>query len=259
MHIETRDLTKTLGGQQILAGIDLHVDGRHTVGIIGPNGSGKSTLLKCIYRVLEPTAGAVWIDGRDIAGVPVKQTARQVSVVAQHNQIAFDFTVMDVVMMGRAPHKRMLDRDTADDVEIARTSLAAVDMSGFEQRSYLTLSGGEQQRVVMARALTQRTPCLILDEPTNHMDIRYQLQLMTLVRSLGKTVICAVHDLNIAARYCDVLYMLRDGAVVASGSPREVLTPERIHEVYGVRPTLVDDGLGHLHVLYGADALEPRP
>ena len=255
MLIETHDLTKTLGESEILRGIDFSADGRRTIGVIGPNGSGKSTLLKCIYRVLEPSTGAVWLDGCDITALPTKQTARTLAVVAQHNQLSFDFTVMDVVMMGRAPHKRMLDRDTADDFEIARQSLAAVDMAGFEERSYVTLSGGEQQRVILARALTQQTPCLVLDEPTNHMDIRYQLQLMTLVRSLGKTIICAVHDLNIAARYCDHLYVLDAGRVVASGAPRDVLTAELIHKVYGVRPTLVDDERGQLHVLYGADAL----
>lgn len=258
MLIDIRDLTKNLGGSEILRGIDFSAGGQRTIGVIGPNGSGKSTLLKCLYRVLEPTTGAVWLDGRDIAHLPPKQTARALAVVAQHNQLSFDFTVRDVVMMGRAPHKRMLDRDTSEDFEIVRASLEAVDMAGFEERSYTTLSGGEQQRVILARALTQQTPCLVLDEPTNHMDIRYQLRLMSLVRSLGKTIICAVHDLNIAARYCDDLYVLDAGRVVASGAPRDVLTVDLIREVYGVRPTLIDDEHGQLHILYGVDALDVR-
>lgn len=255
MLIETTGLTKTLGGSEILKGIAFQAQGEATIGVIGPNGSGKSTLLKCIYRVLEPTTGAVWIDGRPLTDLPPKQTARQLAVVAQHNHLSFDFTVMDIVMLGRAPHKRMLDRDTGEDYAIARACLAAVDLAGFEERSYVTLSGGEQQRVILARALTQQTPCLVLDEPTNHMDIRYQLQLMTLVRSLGKTVICAVHDLNIAATYCDYLYVLHDGRVVASGEPHTVLTADLIQDVYGVRPTLFHDEHGQLHILYGAGAL----
>ncbi|MFT3875085.1 MAG: ABC transporter ATP-binding protein [Propioniciclava sp.] len=257
MLIETRDLTKTLGGNEILKGIGFEAEGRQTIGVIGPNGSGKSTLLKCIYRVLEPSGGAVWIDGRPITDLPPKQTARQLAVVAQHNHVSFDFTVLDIVMLGRAPHKRMLDRDTGEDYAIARESLAAVNLAGFEERSFATLSGSEQQRVILARALTQQTPCLVLDEPTNHMDIRYQLQLMTLVRSLGKTIVCAVHDLNIAATYCDYLYVLHEGRVVASGEPHAVLTVELIQDVYGVRPTLIHDEHGRLHILYGADALVP--
>ncbi len=258
MHIETKDLTRTLGGNQILKGIDFEAYGHRTIGVIGPNGSGKSTLLKCIYRVLEPTTGAIFIDGEDITKIAPKSSARKLSVVAQHNPVSFDFTVLDVVMMGRAPHKRMLDRDTAEDFRIARASLEAVDLADFEKRSYATLSGGEQQRVILARALTQQTQCLILDEPTNHMDIRHQLQLMTLVRSLGQTIICAVHDLNIAASYCDYLYVLQAGRVVASGVPSQILTAELIHDVYGIWPTLLTDEAGDLHVLYGPHSLGAR-
>ena len=189
------------------------------VGIIGPNGSGKSTLLKCIYRVLKPAAGAVYLDGRELERYTCKESARRLAVVAQHNYYNFDFSVQDVVLMGRAPHKRALDRDSAEDYRIVREALETVGMADFAARSFSTLSGGEQQRVILARALAQQTPCLILDEPTNHLDINYQLQLMDLVRGLNRTVIAAVHDLNMAAMYCDRLYAVKDGEVVGAGTP----------------------------------------
>lgn len=129
--------------------------------------------------------------------------------------------------MGRAPHKRALERDNAEDFRIVAESLETVGMTTFAGRSFSTLSGGEQQRVILARALAQRTPCLILDEPTNHLDIKYQLQLMDLVRGLDRTVIAAVHDLNIAAMYCDRLYAVKDGRIVGQGAPKKLLTPDR--------------------------------
>ena len=139
-----------------------------------------------------------------------------------------------MVRMGRAPHKRALERDTPQDRQTAARALAAVGMAGFETRSFSSLSGGEQQRVILARALVQQTPCLILDEPTNHLDIQYQLGMMDLVRGLGKTVLAALHDLNIAAAYCDWLYALQDGRLVGSGPPRALLTPAFIRRVYKV-------------------------
>ena len=173
MDIRVEALQAVLGGTQILRGVELQVGQRELVGVIGPNGSGKSTLLKCIYRVLKPTGGAVYLDGKRLEGYSYKQSARQVAVLAQHNYYNFDFSVQDVVMMGRAPHKRALERDNARDYQIVAQALETVGMSAFAQRSFSTLSGGEQQRVILARALAQDTPCLILDEPTNHLDIKY--------------------------------------------------------------------------------------
>ena len=235
MDIRVEALQAVLGGTQILRGVELQVGQRELVGVIGPNGSGKSTLLKCIYRVLKPAAGAVYLDGKDLENYSFKQSARRVAVVAQHNYYNFDFTVQDVVLMGRAPHKRALDR---------------VGMAAFAGRSFSTLSGGEQQRVILARALAQDTPCLILDEPTNHLDIKYQLQLMDIVKGLDRTVVAAIHDLNIAAMYCDRLYALKDGEIVAVGTPGEVLTPDFIRRVYEVDARTFTDETGQLHILY---------
>lgn len=250
MEIRASDVRAVLGGSQILRGVDLRAERGELVGVIGPNGSGKSTLLKCIYRVLQPSGGAVYLDGRALSEYSYKASARRVAVVAQHNYYNFDFSVQDVVMMGRAPHKRALDRDNAQDRQMAARALETVGMADFARRSFSTLSGGEQQRVILARALAQDTPCLILDEPTNHLDIKFQLQLMDIVKGLDRTVIAAIHDLNIAAMYCDRLYAVREGGVVASGRPEEVLTPELIRAVYEVEAQVLRDERGGLRIFY---------
>ena len=152
--------------------------------------------------------------------------------------------------MGRAPHKKALERDNARDYEIVEEALKTVGMWEFRQRSFSTLSGGEQQRVILARALAQQTPCLILDEPTNHLDITHQLQLMKLVKQLDATIISAIHDLNIAAAFCDKLYALKDGEIVGYGKPEEVLTREFIQEVYEVEAEIARDRKGKIHILF---------
>lgn len=250
MEIQAKELRMALGGSQILQGVTLQAGEGELVGVIGPNGSGKSTLLKCIYRVLAPTGGAVYLDGRPLKEYTYKQSARRVAVVAQHNYYNFDFAVREVVLMGRSSHKRAMERDNAEDYRLVDEALRTVGMAGMAERSFSTLSGGEQQRVILARALAQQTPCLILDEPTNHLDIKYQLQLMDLVRGLERTVIAAVHDLNIAAMYCDRLYAVKNGRVVGQGTPKELLTPEFIRRVYEVDAEVIPRPDGSLAVLY---------
>lgn len=250
MEISVKQLEVTLGGRPILNDVDLEIPENKVTGIIGPNGSGKSTLLRCIYRVLRPTGGAVFLDGKLLEKYSVRQSAKKMAVVAQHNYYNFDFTVQDVVLMGRSPHKRPMERDNAEDYKIVAQSLATVGLAGFEKRIFSTLSGGEQQRVILARALAQQTPCLILDEPTNHLDIKYQLQLMDLVCGLGRTIVTAVHDLNIAALYCDTLVAVKEGRVVGAGSPQSLLTPEFIREVYEVDAGISADEEGLLRIYY---------
>lgn len=252
--IRTEAVQAVLGGVPILRGADMEAGERELIGIIGPNGSGKSTLLKCIYRVLKPSGGAVYLDGRPLEKYSVRESAQRIAVVAQHNYYNFDFSVQDVVLMGRSPHKRALDRDTAKDFALVREALETVGMGAFAHRSFASLSGGEQQRVILARALAQQTPCLILDEPTNHLDVKYQLQLMDIVRNLDRTVIAAVHDLNIAALYCQRLYALKEGRILTSGSPEQVLTPETIRALYEVDAEVLKDSAGYLHVLYHPQA-----
>ena len=234
MNIKSENINVTLEKNNILKGINIEVDNKEVVGIIGPNGSGKSTLLKCIYRVLKPNDGAILLDNVDIKEMSVKESSKRLAVLSQHNNYNFDFTVKDIVLMGRSPHKKFMERDNKEDYDIVNEALKKVDMFEFKDRSFQSLSGGEQQRVILARALAQQPKCLILDEPTNHLDIKYQLQLMRIVKGLGIEVIAATHDLNIAAMYCDKIYVLKDGEIIKYGKPKDVLTKEIIKDVYEV-------------------------
>ena len=234
MNIKAENINITLEKNNILKGINIEVDNKELVGIIGPNGSGKSTFLKCIYRVLKPSDGAILLDKVDIKNMTVKESSKRLAVLSQHNNYNFDFTVKDIVLMGRSPHKKFMERDNKEDYDIVNDALKKVEMLEFKDRSFQSLSGGEQQRVILARALAQQPQCLILDEPTNHLDIKYQLQLMRIVKNLNIEVIAAIHDLNIAAMYCDKIYVLKDGEIIKYGNPKEVLTQKLIKEVYEV-------------------------
>lgn len=235
MEIRVEKVEKSFGKRRVLEGISLLAHTGETIGVIGPNGSGKSTLLKCIYRVLEPDDGAIYIGKDALKELSIRDSAKREAVLAQHHGTGFDFRVLDVVLMGRSPYKGILERYSAADIALADASLRLVGMEDDRDSAFQSLSGGEQQRVLLARALTQETPCLILDEPTNHLDIRYQLETMDCVRKMKKTVIAAIHDLNIAARYCDRLVAVKDGAVFAEGTPEEVLTESFIRSLYGVK------------------------
>ncbi|GHE27606.1 ABC transporter ATP-binding protein [Streptomyces vinaceus] len=227
------------GGHTLLRGVDLAARPGETVGVVGPNGSGKTTLLRCVYGTLVPTAGRVLLDGADAAALGAKERARRVAVVPQDAAGTFGLTVREVVAMGRSPHKRFWEQDGPDDVRRVAEALETVGAGGFADRPYDGLSGGERQRALVARALVQDPGLLALDEPTNHLDIRYQLEVLGLVRSLAATALLVLHDLNLAAAYCDRLYVLAGGRVAASGTPSQVLTEELLAEVYGVRTRIV--------------------
>ena len=250
MNICATDIKMEIGNNEILKGVSIDSKNREFIGIIGPNGSGKSTLLKCIYRILKPNNGCIMLGEEDISKMSVKESAKKLAVVAQHNYYNFDFSVGEVVLMGRSPHKKSLEPDNSEDYDIVNESLEKVGMLGFKNRSFSTLSGGEQQRVILARALAQQTPCLILDEPTNHLDIKYQLSLLNIVKSLNLTIISAIHDLNIASMYCDRLFVMKNGRIVGMGTPQEVLSKEFIKEIYDIDVEIVYDSKGDLHILY---------
>lgn len=250
MKITAKDIHLSYGAREILKGVDISGNSREFVGLIGPNGSGKSTLLKCIYRILKPDAGQIFLEDTPLQSMSYKTSARRMAVVAQHNHYNFDFSVEEIVLMGRTPHKKALERDNKKDYDIARQCLERVGMADFASRSFSTLSGGEQQRVILARALAQQTPCLILDEPTNHLDITHQLQLMEIIKALDVTVISAIHDLNIAAMFCDRIFALKDGCIVGEGTPGELFTPEFIRQVYQVEAEVVRDSRGQMHILF---------
>ncbi|MFE3072242.1 ABC transporter ATP-binding protein [Streptomyces sp. NPDC059247] len=222
-----------------LRSADLTVRPGETVGLIGPNGSGKTTLLRCVYGTLTPTAGRALLDGDDLRALGPKARARRVATVPQDSAVEFELTVRELVALGRSPHKRFWEGDTGADHERAGTALARVGLADLADRPYPTLSGGERQRALVARALVQEPELLVLDEPTNHLDIRHQLDVLALVRALGTTNLLALHDLNLAAAYCDRLYVLEGGRVVTGGTPAEVLTPALLEAVYGVRAEVV--------------------
>lgn len=250
MVLDISSLSFNFGSKNILVDIDLSIKNNGIVGIIGPNGSGKSTLLKCIYRVLKPKTGTIFIDGKNINDYQFKETAKKMAVVAQHNDTHFDFNVLEMVLIGRSPHKKFMERDSAEDIELAYKALEQVNMKDFADRNFSSLSGGEKQRIILARALVQNTDCLILDEPTNHLDIKHQLHFMSLVKDLKITVISAIHDLNIAAMYCDKIYALKEGQIIASGSVDEVITEEVIKTLYDVEAKIIYDEEKKPHVIF---------
>lgn len=251
MNLVVEDLNVTLGDKQIIQDISLAVSKGEFVGIIGPNGSGKSTLLRTIYRIIKPTSGTIWFDGQNSKQVKLAESAKKMGVVGQFHTINFDFTVFDMVMMGRTPHKGVLGSDTRADYAIALEAIQKVGMEQHAQRSFATLSGGEKQRVILARALAQQPGLLILDEPTNHLDIKYQLQILSIVKSLGIGVLAALHDLSLAAMYCTKLYVLKEGKVITCGVPNEILTPKLIEEVYEIECDIQEHpATGYLAITY---------
>jgi iron complex transport system ATP-binding protein len=235
MRLSLAGVTAEIDGTAIISDIDLVAEPGEFVALIGPNGSGKSTLLRTVYRSLRPAAGVVWLGGDDLWRTSARRAARRRAVVTQHSEGEGDFSVHEIVAMGRAPHKTLLGRDDSTDQAIITNALERVDMRWAADRLFSTLSGGERQRVLVARALAQQAPLLILDEPTNHLDIRAQLGLLELVRGLGLTLLAALHDLNHAAAYSDRVVVLHNGRVTHSGSPLDVLTPGVIEQVFGVR------------------------
>lgn len=234
MMLEALDISWDADGRRIVDQASLCVSRRECVGLIGPNGSGKSTLLRMLYRVLRPDTGCVLLEQRDLRSMTAREFAAQVSVLAQEVPQSFDFTVREAVMMGRLPHQSAWAGDSAHDLACMRQALAQVGAAALEPRPFSSLSGGEKQRVLVARALAQQPRLMLLDEPTNHLDIRHQLGLMALVRRLPIASIVALHDLNLAAHYCDRLYLMAQGRIVAQGTPAQVLTPATIGQVYGV-------------------------
>lgn len=222
-------------GRAILGGVDLSVASGERLGIIGPNGSGKSTLLRCLYAWHVPASGVVLLDGTDVFAMAPHRRAREVAVLAQHSEAGLGLTVGEVVALGRLPHRGTWGRAEAGDAAAVARALDAVGLSAWHDRRFAPLSGGEKQQVLFARALAQDPSLLILDEPTNHLDIRHQLELLRAARDQGVSVIVTLHDLNLAARWCDRLCLLEAGRIRVTGPPETVLTPALIGAAYGVQ------------------------
>ncbi|MDH6574451.1 ABC transporter ATP-binding protein [Kitasatospora sp. MAP5-34] len=243
MRIAVEDLHVALAGRTVVAGVHLVAKEGEIAGLVGPNGSGKSTLLRTVYRHLKPKAGRVLLAGRDLAELTPVQSARHIAALPQERGGDFELTVREVVAMGRTPYKRAFAGEDPADRELVDGALRHVGLAGHDTRRFSELSGGERQRILLARALAQQPDILVLDEPTNHLDVQHQVELLALLRSQRRTTLIALHDLNAAASVCDRLHVLYEGAVVASGTPREVLTAELMAEVFGVRAVVVEHPL----------------
>jgi len=221
-----------------LDGVSLAVDEGEFLGLLGPNGSGKTTLLRCLTGILKPKVGAVLLDGREVLSMKAAEVAKKMAVVPQDTTTTFDFTVLDVVLMGRHPHLGRLGRETEKDLEAVQRAMKLTGVWHLADRSINELSGGEKQRVFIARALAQEPKVLLLDEPTTHLDLNHQLEIMDLLEKLRAeqelTIIAVLHDLNLAARYCSQLVLMSHGRIRAMGPVEEVLREDIIREVYGV-------------------------
>ena len=235
LSLSLSGVTVAVGSVEICSDISLEVEAGQVVGIIGPNGSGKTTLLRAVYRVLRPRLGRVVVGEDDLWELRPSESARRIAVVVQEPRSDFEFTVREVVSMGRSPHQSAFARESAEDRGRVDDALAHVSIAELETRSFSTLSGGEKQRALIARALVQEARVLILDEPTNHLDIRYQLEVLELIRGVGVTTVMSVHDVNLAAEYCDHIVVLQGGRIQAAGPVETVLLPEVLEPVFGVR------------------------
>lgn len=261
--LRAADLTFAYGNTNVLRDVSLAVPAGGFVGIIGPNGSGKTTLLRLLAGTRRPQRGVVSLDGAPLATIGRTQVARRMAVVPQDTHLAFDYTVLEVVLMGRYPHLGAFEIEGPADVELARRALAATGTLEFESRLFNTLSGGERQRVVIAAALAQlgslgsagsERSVLLLDEPTAALDLKYQLETAVLVKELHErhelTVVMSTHDLNFAASLCDTLVLLKSGQVIAAGAVDDVLTPTSIRALYEVEADVArHPRTGHLTVV----------
>ncbi|MFT4040573.1 MAG: ABC transporter ATP-binding protein [Thermomicrobiales bacterium] len=245
-----REIRVRLGDRLILDGVGLETHPNAMIGLIGPNGSGKSTLLRCLYGALTPGSGAVLIDGDPIATLSARDVAQRVSVVPQESVAGAGLRVIDMVLLGRHAQLGDFARYTGDDYALAHDVLDRVGARHLATRRLGELSGGERQRVIIARCLAQRARMLLLDEPTNHLDVRYQHEVLALVKSLGMATIVVLHDLNLAARYCDHIILLHDTRIACAGPMAHVLTPPILEPVFGVPVRCLDDEWGR-HLLFG--------
>jgi iron complex transport system ATP-binding protein len=244
------------GSVDILKDINFSVKSGQFLGILGPNGSGKTTLLKSISRVLQPKKGTILIEDKDIYKLKPLDIAKQMAVVPQSTPVSFDFTALEVVLMGRNPHMTRFKMEGKTDLEIAKNSMELTHTWEFADRPVTELSGGERQRVIIARALTQEPQILLLDEPTTHLDISNQLEIMDLIKHLCETqnacmlIVAVFHDFNLAARYCDSIILLKDGKIVAVGEAEDTLTSDNIKKVFNVDTIVKKHPItGQLHMI----------
>lgn len=231
-------LSYGVNGKTIVADASFEIKRNELLGIVGPNGAGKSTLLRLLTRIIHPSGGNILLDGEDISRYQVKELYRKISFLPQSSYFDFPLSVLEVVLMGRYPYLGIFDSETKEDIERAENCLSLVDMEGFSRRKVTTLSGGEQQRALIARVLAQETDFIFLDEPSSHLDIHHKFALMELLRSVaqkGKGVAVVLHDLDLASRFCDRILVLESGQIKALGEPSRILSEELLSSVFKVR------------------------
>jgi iron complex transport system ATP-binding protein len=242
--LEIKDLYVSYGSIHVLNQINLQANKGEVVGIIGPNGSGKTTLLKTITKIVKAISGTVCIDGIDISEMKTKEIARSVAVVSQVISINFEFTVEDIVLMGRTPYIK--GSESILDINIVRHAMKKTNTLYLRKRLITQLSGGELQRVIIARAFAQEPNILLLDEPTSHLDITNQIDILNLVKNAarkGMLVLAVIHDLNLAAYYCDKIYLLQDGELISTGTPVQVLTSPNIKRAFNISVDVTNNPL----------------
>ena len=268
---EAKDITVGYGEHTVLKSVSLAIEQGGFLGILGPNGCGKTTFLRSLSKVLKPEDGVVYIDGKTVSSYDAKTFAKTVGCVSQETETGFEFSVRDIVLMGRHPHIGRLAPLTAGDYAIADEAMRFTNTLQFKDRLVTELSGGERQRVLIAKTLAQQPKILLLDEPTNHLDVCHQIEILQLIRSLTPkiTVIGVLHDLNLASYFCDRIVLMEKGQILSVGTPAEVLTPEQVYDVFSVRmivsphpvtgkPYLIPEygipqvpGSRHIHVISG--------
>ncbi|NIZ11116.1 ABC transporter ATP-binding protein [Pseudooceanicola sp. HF7] len=248
MRIEVHALSAKVHRVPLLQGISLHIERGELFGLVGPNGSGKSTLMRCLAGLRRPSAGRVLAEGTEVRKMPARDRARRIAFVEQQADTTDRLTVREAVELGRTPYLSPLRGWSEEDAAAVEAALSAVEMTAFAERLWHTLSGGERQRVHIARALAQDPELLMLDEPSNHLDIRHQLSLMALIRDLPITRVVALHDLNQAAA-CDRIGVMQGGRLVVVGTPADILDEALLAEVFGVAATrsVSEGGATHLH------------
>ncbi|GAC1045612.1 ABC transporter ATP-binding protein [Rhizobium sp. No.120] len=252
MSIKADNITWKIGGKTVLDGVSFEAPAGKMLGLLGPNGSGKTSLLRLLAGLKKPNSGRITLEGRDLDKMPRRAIARRVAFVEQHSTTNANLQVIDVVKLGRFPHRSMFSGWTSADDETVESALERAGMREKRHDRWQSLSGGEKQRTQIARALAQAPKELILDEPTNHLDIQHQISLMRLVAGLPVTSIIALHDLNHAAMFCDQLIIMQQGRIVASGTPEAVLTEDLLGNVFAVEArieTSPHHARPHIHYL----------
>lgn len=250
--LTVKDVSYAVDHRKLIDRISLEIPAGSFVGVIGPNGSGKSTLLKTVYRAYKASTGAVYLNGEEMSRMSGREIARQMAVVAQENQVDFDFSVMEIMMIGRYSNRSFLERSDSADMRICEAALEELGMLEFKDRSFLSLSGGEKQKVMIASAFSREPALIVMDEPTNHLDVGYQFLILDLLKKRRDvTVFSSIHDMNMAMQYCDHIIALKNGEVYCSGTSQTVLTPENLRELFHVRAELVQqpNGLPYIHYL----------